>query len=200
MARRQPSDADLQEDSHHVLYEMEQLAGAVNRLAGIAAAGQKPPDIDANALLENVALHARALIEFAYGDPKKARSDDVIAADFLPEWPDIRPEMTDFLEEVKWRVGKEMMHITRARSIAEEVRRWKYGRIYNELSNILTGFIVQVPPEKVQPNFPVRAMNAFPAARQQNRLKENESLLGSAHSPTITGATQAAPGIDLQDE
>lgn len=203
MSRAQPSDEELREDSHHVLYEMEQMAGAVERLAGLRAAGQSGPEVDENALLESVVLHARGLIEFVYSD--HPRADDVVASDFLPTWPDVRPPMTDFLKEVKRRTDKEMMHITRARSIAEQLRGWSYGKVHNELSVVLAEFIVRVPATKVIGTFPKRARDCFPMARQLDRELErqrraNKSLLDTGRSSSIYGATQAAPDIEVDDE
>lgn len=77
MPRNQPSGEELHEDSHHVLPEMEQMAGAVQRLAGLRASGQKAPEVDENALLESIVMHARGLIECA--DSDRPRPDDVVA-------------------------------------------------------------------------------------------------------------------------
>jgi hypothetical protein len=181
---------------------MEQMAHAVQRLAGLRAAGQNGPEVDENALLESVVLHARGLIEFAYSD--HPRADDVVASDFLPTWPDVRPPMTDFLKEVKRRTDKEMMHITRARSIAEQLRGWSYGKVHNELSVVLAEFIVRVPDGKVIATFPKRARDCFPIARQLDRKSEksqrdDKALLDAGRSPLIYGATQAAPDIEVDD-
>ena len=56
-----------------------------------------------NCLVESLALHARVLISFFYGDKEKYH-DDIIAQDFLSEsieWANIRPEMSYFLKETK---------------------------------------------------------------------------------------------------
>jgi hypothetical protein len=202
VSREQPNDEELREDSHHVLYEMEQMSGAVERLAGLRAAGQSGPEVDENALMESVVLHARGLIEFAYSD--HPRDDDVVASDFLQDWPDVRPPMTDFLKEVKRRTDKEMMHITRARSIAEQLRGWSYGKLHNELSTVLAEFIVRVQDTKVIATFPKRARDCFPIARQldrelEKRQRDNKSLIDAGRSPLIYGATHAAPDIKVDD-
>jgi hypothetical protein len=201
--RKQPSDEELREDSHHVLYEMEQMAGAVQRLAGLRATGQNGPEVDENALLESVVMHARGLIEFAYSD--RPRPDDVVAIDFLPDWPEVRPPMSGFLAEVKKRTDKEMMHITRERSIAQQLRGWKYGRVHNALSAVLAEFIVRVPKEKVIDSFPKRARDAFPIARQLDRKRqrnqgENKALIDVSAINSISGATHAAPDLRVGDE
>lgn len=203
MPRKQPTDEELREDSHHVLYEMEQMAGAVQRLAVLRAAGQNGPEIDENALLESVVMHARSLIEFAYS--ANPRPDDVVAIDFLPAWPDLRPKMSDFLGEMKRRTDKEMMHITRERSIAEQLRGWKYGRVHNELPIVLAEFIVRVPNTKVIDTFPKRARDAFPIARQLDRDRaknkaNNQALIDSPRTNQFYGATQAAPDLDVVEE
>lgn len=201
MSRKQPSDEELREDSHHLLYEMEQMAGAVQRLAGLRVAGQNAPEVDENALLESVVMHARGLIEFAYSD--YPRPDDVVATDFLPDWPNLRPPITDFLAEVKKRTDKEMMHITRERSIAEQLRGWKYGRVHTELSIVLAEFIVRVPSTKVIESFPKRSRDAFPITRQRDhdhKKRQAEALIDSSRTSQIYGATQAAPDLKLIDE
>jgi hypothetical protein len=199
MAREQPTDDQLVEDSHHVLYEMEQIAGAVKRLAGLRAAGQEAPEVDENALLESIVMHARGLIEFTYSD--NPRGDDINASDFVPDWREIRPAQTPFLKEVKKRTDKEMMHITRARKIADELRIWTYGKLVNELSLVLAEFIVRVPSEKVEPDFPVRARNAFPIARlREKELKTGEQEILIRPNLMIFGATHAAPDLDIVDK
>jgi hypothetical protein len=112
MSRKKRSDEALRKDSHHVLYEIEQLNEAVKLLASMALTDAEVPRSVKNLLLENIVLHARGLIEFIYGNPDTAREDDIIAADFLPSWPEDRPDMSDFLGEVKRRADKEMMHLT----------------------------------------------------------------------------------------
>jgi len=198
MARQQPTDAELKLDSHHVLYEIEQLDGAVKRLAGLRASGQQAPEVDENALLESIAVHARALIEFVWADPELARPDDVVASDFVPEWPAIRPEMSEFLRGVKRQADKQIMHITRERSIAEAVRQWRYGKVYNELAEVLAQFVTRVPAEKVQSDFRRRAAAAIPSVRTLERRNPNFALIDHARVPDIYGATQAAPDLDVR--
>ena len=97
------------------------------------------------------------------------------------------------------------MHITRERSIAEQLRGWKYGRLHNELSRVLAEFIVRVPNTKVINDFPKRARDAFPLARQLERDPERKSartkaLIDGARVNQTYGATQAAPDLDVVDE
>jgi hypothetical protein len=204
MARKQPTDRELIEDSHHVLYEMEQMTGAVNQLASAELNPDNPlPDVLSNALIENVAMHGRALIEFAYPTQDNPRPDDVAAVDFLPDWPNIRPPLSTFLKEVKRRADKEIMHVTRARSIDPAKRTWQYGVIHNELAPVMALFIVEVPNSKVKPEFPRQARAVFPLAVQLERNRkadDNRRLVESAHSPLTFGATQASPDLDVIGE
>jgi hypothetical protein len=203
MPRRQLNDAELIEDSHHVLYEMQQLTGAVQQLASAAIDPEaRLPDSVGNALLENVAMHGRALIEFAYPTGDSPRSDDVAAVDFLPSWPTIRPPIDDYLSEIKRRADKEIMHITRARSILPEDRTWQYGEIHNHLAPVLVLFIVEVPSTKVKPEFPREARAAFPLAVQMERDRKNAARNASplnVGAPLIYGATKARPDVQTAD-
>ena len=198
--RKQPNDEELRKDSHHVLYEIEQLSGAVARLSDQRRSGEQVPEVDENALLESIAVHARALIEFAYADPDTARSDDVIAADFLPDWPQIRPPESKFLRQMKVQADKQIMHITRERTIAEDVRQWKYGRVHTELQLILADFIRQVPDDKVIPRFPKAARAAFPVAKLSKKEAEDTALLEIGKTSAIYGATHAAPDLKFTDD
>jgi hypothetical protein len=55
--------------------------------------------------------------------------------------------MSDFLGEVKRRADKEMMHLTRSGSIADEVRQWSYGKVHSHIAELLRLFVdVQCDP------------------------------------------------------
>ncbi|MGC1815520.1 MAG: hypothetical protein WA696_15385, partial [Solirubrobacterales bacterium] len=105
MAPRHRTFVDLRADSKHVLYEAQQLDNVVRGLMGTDLdASAKVPDWLTNALLENVGLHARALILFLYDKPRQKFPDDVLAVDYVPEWPGVRPAESEFLRDVRDRV------------------------------------------------------------------------------------------------
>jgi len=97
-----------------------------------------------NCLVESLALHARVLIFFFYGNKKKY-PDDIIAQDFLLEnikWTEIRPEMSDFLKEIKLKADKQLAHLCLGRiELAREDRHsWNFQKVYQELYEIIELF------------------------------------------------------------
>jgi hypothetical protein len=93
----------------------------------------------------------------------RARQDDVIADDYLPDWPELRPEITPLLTEVRERVGKEMAHITRRRAtLADEARGWRYSKVHTEVAEAFREFIVRVPEAKVQDRWREEAWLTLP--------------------------------------
>ncbi len=97
-----------------------------------------------NCLVESLALHARVLIFFFYGNKKKY-PDDIIAQDFLSEnikWAEIRPEMSDFLKEVKFKADKQLAHLCLGRiQLSREDRHgWNFQKVYQELNEIIELF------------------------------------------------------------
>jgi len=102
MPRRQRTNAELVDYSNHVLYEMEQLAEAAERLAASEVQGADLPKVISNALLESIAIHARNLVEFAYMNKAKAMKHDcVIAAEYIPKWQGAVPNKRSFY--MRWR-------------------------------------------------------------------------------------------------
>ena len=173
---------DLRADSEHVLYEARQLDDVVQALAGPTLTppeqGQ-PPDWMVNALLNDIGLHARALILFLYGRPTKKYPDDVLAVDYLPEWPSVRPPQSEFLREVRKRVGEEMAHITRRRAtIPDELRAWSFGKVHNAVGEVLREFIVRVPEDRVQPGWRRDAWRTLPGHVRGNKHFNEPPLAG----------------------
>jgi hypothetical protein len=200
MPRKPPTDSELVEYSHHVIYEIEQFAGAVEKLAAAKIATGGPESVIANSLLENVVLHARNLIEFAYETPRKAKERDyVVAADYIPTWPQDRPTLTAFLRNVKQRAGREILHMTRGRLVPDEVREWEYGQVHNEISDLMVPFILGVPKEKVRNDFPSRARNAFPAARAAERRAFSSPRPMAIEGPGHSVPTRSLITGDLND-
>src|SRR2546426_9248846 len=113
MARTKRTQTDLRAASEHLHYE----AWMFTTLARALATGVFGQGAIANAILESFTVHARALLDFLYAE--HPWSDDIIAEDFFttPEqWVSVRGDMPPSLQEVNRRVGKEISHLTYARS------------------------------------------------------------------------------------
>ena len=66
-----------------------------------------------SALLESFAIHLRNLIDFLYTDPKDAKPDDLVAADFFNSSAAWAPgAISRSLQEARVRANKEVSHIT----------------------------------------------------------------------------------------
>jgi len=102
-----------------------------------------------NALLEAFTIHARVLLKFLYDE--NPRADDVIADDFFPtsqEWKEVRPEMTEILEPIYGRVGKEVAHLTYDRQyVTDEAKQWQYLQILHDIEVSFNEFLRIVPME-----------------------------------------------------
>jgi hypothetical protein len=155
---------ELVADSPHVLYEAQQLDNVVTGLISIDTdPNAKVPQWMVNAFLDDVGLHARALILFLYDKPNDRFPDEVLAADYVPEWPSTRPAESEFLKEVRERVGMEMAHVTRRRAtIAEEVKGWQYGKVQGDVGEVFARFVAKVPEDVVEPGWREAAWQAIP--------------------------------------
>jgi hypothetical protein len=174
LAERERTVEELVADSEHVLYEIEMLAAMHAELdpsknRGLARGIH-------NARLESLTIHARALIGFLYADLGRVGADDVIADDYLSEWPTVRPEGSFYLREVKERTDKEVAHITRVRAelsatsteasgdrLNAEPYGWMTGEAYYAVAQVFAEFIERVPAEKVIDGWHDRARAALPA-------------------------------------
>lgn len=97
-----------------------------------------------NCLIESFVLHARVLIFFFYRNKEKY-PDDIIAQDFLSEnikWAEIRPEMSDFLKETKFKADKQLAHLCLGRiQLSREYNHdWDFQKVYQELNGIIELF------------------------------------------------------------
>jgi hypothetical protein len=98
-----------------------------------------------NALLESFVLHARSLIDFLYQNEAGAppKSDDMIAADYLPPGGQL-PELPDDLKEWRTRVHKLAAHMTYSRNVLN--RQWPCGRILDQLNSAFQEFVTRAQP------------------------------------------------------
>jgi len=103
------------------------------------------------ALIESFTMHARVLVDFLYGS--KSKSDDVVAEDFFDDpscWVLKRPKMSELLETIHRRVGKEVAHLTYVRlDVTPEKKRWRISDIANDVHVVLKKFVELVPESRV---------------------------------------------------
>ena len=143
--RKQRTQKELRDASDHLHYEFWMFTTLARGMAsGITGKG-----VIHNALLESFTIHARVLLKFLYDEDPKP--DDVIADDFFPtsqKWKEVRPKMTEILEKVFWRVGKEVAHLTYARQdVTPETKGWHYLQILNDIEVSFKEFLRIVPME-----------------------------------------------------
>jgi hypothetical protein len=83
MSNVQRSKADMDAATSHTVYEFQMLTDTASLLSRGLGTG-----VTRNALLESELLHARNVIEFLLGRPKKVRFDsrDISARSFVSEW------------------------------------------------------------------------------------------------------------------
>jgi hypothetical protein len=145
--RSQRSDDDLMRASEHLYYEIAMLVGTSNGLAS-GVAGES---VLKNALLESFTLHARALLAFFYSD--KPRPDDVVAEDFIPDWPSMRPNEPTAFQALQIRVGKEIAHLTYERlSVTEAAKQWRFVEIAQGIDRMAACFVQLIPDSNLGPN------------------------------------------------
>lgn len=116
----------------HVTYEVNMF------LASFLIAQNS--DIAGNLKAECFALHLRNLMDFFYLD--SPRSDDVIAADYVTNWPTIRPALTPTLDRARIRANKEMAHLTTSRITGTpKEKEWNMSAIRNDLKPVVADFL-----------------------------------------------------------
>lgn len=148
--RKTPAEARIFA-SDHLLYDIEMVAGLVERLrrhrvllettprsAG-ALANELFDLAGRNADIEAFGVHARALVDFLYGSP---RHEDAVAADFFDDaaaWRRLRPKKPAALSNINARVGAEIAHLSFRRSAPAKT--WPYEAIWRALADVLRVFV-----------------------------------------------------------
>lgn len=142
---RSISTSDLEKMIEHLFYEVQMLEMSAS-LLGIGMFGQDPVK---NALLESFTTHSRSIIYFLY-PPENMRPDDVIAQDFVRDgidWTAIRPAKPRSLQDVHFRVGKEIAHLTYARNNhTEQTKAWKFIEIAKDILMIFNKLLENKKP------------------------------------------------------
>jgi len=149
MARKSRTDTELVVASEDLYYEYAMMCG----VAALLANPNLPESVTNNALLESFAVHARSLLQFLYID-KPFRDDDVVAVDFVPNWPNGRIARTSLLETVDFRVGKEVAHLTYSRAnVKPECKSWHHKMISDEIRDTFRVFLSRVPDRLLGPSW-----------------------------------------------
>lgn len=108
---------------------------------------------DKNLLVESLAIHSRLLIDFFYNDfflseNKKKISDrnnlnDIIAVDFVSDWIEIRPELTQALYDAREKANKQLAHLSQWRIKIENDGRkpWDTIDIWGNMEKVIKKFM-----------------------------------------------------------
>jgi hypothetical protein len=162
--RRTP--ADLRAISADVLYELQMLFLMADRLRRHQNGElMRPADIEM-ACIEDLTVHARALEEFIWGEPRPRYPDDAFAADFFAEgaWETIRANIQrSALTDLRRRTGHEIVHLSYRRlQVTEEARPWKFDVIADVIGKAFRLFLEHLPYELLCDEFEARLRGRLP--------------------------------------
>jgi hypothetical protein len=126
----------------HLVYEAQMFVATREALSkGI------PDQFLKNAIIESAGLHFRNLFDFFY--PRQIKDDDVIAADYVPNWQSVCPQPTASLQGAHTRTHKEFAHLTTKRfSGTPTAKAWDFETISNDLKPIVRAFVENVDAAK----------------------------------------------------
>ena len=134
----EPSESHLLDASHHLFYEIwmfYESARFLKRDIGTDV-------VSTNAHLESFAVHGRVLLSFFYSE---AEQDDVIARHYIKNWENICPPIPEKLKKIRFRVGKEVAHLTYSRlHVTPEAKGWDVSA-EQEMHQIVEKFQENVP-------------------------------------------------------
>lgn len=101
----------------------------------------RPPQFEMNLLVESVAVHSRTLINFFYPEGTKEKPSDVTARDFIENWDDIKPGITQTLFDAKNKTDKQLAHLSTWRIKIEKDNKkgWEH-EIYSDLEKVIEKF------------------------------------------------------------
>jgi hypothetical protein len=149
MARTSYTDQQLLDFSEeHLMYEFNIFRWLVDNIP------KTQPSFQLSAYLESFTIHLRALIEFFYTEPKDAKPDDVIAADFFdaPTLWSPRP-ISATLKDARVRINKEIGHITYSRKDEmDPTKPWPVSHLFIELLAIIRKFVTEASRKKLHPS------------------------------------------------
>jgi hypothetical protein len=122
-----------------VVYEFDMMVGTCAALAADTF-GLGPAH---NAFLESELLHARNVIEFLIGRPKRKqqryRDSDISARDYLPGWTPDDDEVSRRLTEALPQIDKQLSHLSWARVDGKVA--WHYATVLVDIREVLAQFV-----------------------------------------------------------
>lgn len=65
-----------------------------------------------NLIVEGFALHSRVLIDFFYSEYTQKNPNDIIAEQFISNWNEIKPEITQTLYDTREKAHKQLAHLS----------------------------------------------------------------------------------------
>ena len=186
------SDAELQDQSIHVLWEFRQLMRLATHLYDRRHVGivTMVEPLDA-AALESFCLHARALVEFLWRDrahDSRLGKNDAVAGDWFDtgSWryePTLPPEV----REVRRRTGFALAHISYKRINPNEVWGWDHVGIAHRIASRFYTFASDAPAERVDPRFYDEATRENLKFRE-HMVEKEPGLLPASPEPVGTPA------------
>ena len=138
-----PLDQELAEWAReHLVYEARMLAYTAVRLA---ERRDLPRDHESNLLLEGLAIHARCLRDFLWGNRSERHPMDAFAVEFCApgEWEKARGAVPAALAEVdeRNRFGREVVHLSYdRRHVQTDIKDSPVSEIVGELVEALDSF------------------------------------------------------------
>jgi hypothetical protein len=198
-------DDDLREfAAHHLIYEVEMVAGLVWRLLRHQALfltwdGDANPLMKEimdmagrNADIESFGLHTRILVDFLYD--QRGKETDAIARDYVNDpsaWQRARPKKPRDLKLVNERVGIEVAHLSYLRSAPS--KDWPYPKIWDALRSVLREFVSQVDPDRAGKDVIERMREVLeaPITDPQHALRFAALARATTWTPIVPPMSQA---------
>jgi hypothetical protein len=134
------SDEQLRKASDSLIYEIWMFRGLAKDIEGKLSSGL---GVVSNAVLDSFLIHTRALLNFLY-TPKNPHKNDVLAEHYFlasEEWLKIRPEKSEFLDNVQTRINTSVAHISYVRRKSS----WELSKIVEEIDVVINHFLSIVP-------------------------------------------------------
>jgi hypothetical protein len=129
----------------HLMYELNILQWLADAIS------KTEKGFQLSAYLESFAVHLRGLIDFLYTDPKNAREDDLVAADFFGSPATWSPgELSATLDKARKRMNKEVGHITYQRKTGMHPDKpWPISALFKEILPVLRKFATEASGKKL---------------------------------------------------
>jgi hypothetical protein len=142
----------LDYSGEHLYYELSLLYLLTDGPA-LEVANATPRDIQVvgMALLESWVIHLRNVIAFLFHSVAPDETD-VVAGDFLANWPTLIGAISPTLSEARRRANKEIAHLTTARIPgAPKEKEWDRKALWAELLPIVEKFGRNAPHSRLHP-------------------------------------------------